>query len=56
VAELARQPWLQELLRNSMVAFEDVFFGHHALAPERFEGCWQNLDRFHQHLEQLAAS
>jgi hypothetical protein len=56
VAELAQQPWLQELLRHSMVAFEDVFFGHHALAPERFESCWQNLDRFHQHLEQLAAS
>ena len=56
VAELAQQPWLQELLRHSMVAFEDVFFGHHALAPERFDGCWQNLDRFHQHLEQLAAS
>jgi hypothetical protein len=56
VAELAQQPWLQELLRHSMVAFEDVFFGHHSLAPERFEGCWQSLDRFHQHLEQLAAS
>jgi hypothetical protein len=50
VAELSQQPTLQELLRHSMVAFEDVFFGQHRLDPERFEGCWQSLDRFHQHL------
>jgi hypothetical protein len=56
LAELAHQPPLQDILRHSMVAFEDVFFGHHPLAAERFEGCWQGLDRFHQHLEQLAAS
>jgi hypothetical protein len=56
VAELSQQPTLQELLRHSMVAFEDVFFGQHRLDPERFEGCWQSLDRFHQHLQHLAAS
>ncbi|MCL4201846.1 MAG: DUF4129 domain-containing protein [Pirellulaceae bacterium] len=56
VAELSQQPTLQELLRRSMVAFEDVFFGRHRLDPERFEGCWRSLESFHQHLQQLAAS
>ncbi len=53
LAELAAQPGLQQLLRLSMVAFEEVFFGKHRLTLERFEGCWQNLDTFHEDLQRL---
>ncbi len=53
LAELAAQPGLQQMLRHSMVAFEDVFFGKHRLTQERFEGFWQDLDRFHADLQQL---
>jgi hypothetical protein len=47
-----REIW--DLLRNSMVAFEDVFFGHHPLDRERFDGCWNRLDQFHEQLEAVA--
>jgi len=56
VAELAYQPFLQEILQRTMVAFEDVFFGHHRLDRERFEMCWRRLDDFHQRIQQLGAS
>lgn len=39
--ELRHQPALAEMLDVSMVAFEDVFFGSHTLARERFERCWR---------------
>jgi hypothetical protein len=53
LAELAAQPGLQQLLRPSMVAFEEVFFGKHRLTRDRFERCWQNLDTFHKDLQRL---
>jgi hypothetical protein len=40
------------LLRHTMLVFEDVFFGNHALERSRFESVWQELDTFHQGLEQ----
>lgn len=52
--EARSQPELGELLRGSMVAFEEVFFGHHVLDRERFEKCWRRLDEFHQELEPVA--
>lgn len=52
--ELNRQPRLQAILRETMLAFEDVFFGHHTLSPARFQHCWETLDEFHQRLEQPA--
>jgi hypothetical protein len=52
--ELSRQPRLQAILRQTMLAFEDVFFGHHSLSSSRFQQCWDNLDEFHQRLEQPA--
>ena len=55
LAELRRQPVFTELLRPTMLAFEDVFFGHHDLSPQRFQACWDDLDRFHQQLEQVAS-
>ncbi len=45
--EIRQQTDLRRLLRGTMVAFEDVFFGHHAIERERFESCWHQLDEFH---------
>jgi len=52
--EIFPQPDLRKALERSMVAFEDVFFGHHPLERERFESCWLRLDEFHEHVEQAA--
>jgi hypothetical protein len=44
--EIRRRGPLQSLVGQTMVAFEDVFFGAHPLAPARFESCWGRLDEF----------
>jgi hypothetical protein len=54
--EAGKSPQVRGLLERTMVAFEDVFFGHHDLDRERFEACWQGLDEFHRTLEQGAAA
>jgi hypothetical protein len=46
VREARAKPELSAILNNTMMAFEDVFFGHHPLDRERFEACWQELDAF----------
>jgi len=53
--EVRRRGDLFGLLRATMLAFEDVFFGNHALDRGRFESCWSGLDAFHQSLEQATA-
>lgn len=52
--ELRARPRLRELLHEMMLAFEEVFFGHHTLTRPRFDHCWAGLDEFHRQLEQLA--
>ncbi len=47
------RPLLKETLDQTMIAFEDVFFGHHELSRQQFEACWRRLDEFHQELEKL---
>jgi hypothetical protein len=37
---------LRLLVEQTMVAFEDVFFGDHPLSRARFEACWFELERF----------
>lgn len=37
---------LAGLLESTMVAFEDVFFGHHDLSRRRFEECWNSVGQF----------
>jgi hypothetical protein len=37
---------LRRLLEQTMVAFEDVFFGNRRLERARFESCWSRLDEF----------
>lgn len=48
VRELRPNQDLQRILEQTMVAFEDVFFGEHSLTGDRFEGCWTLLNSFHQ--------
>ncbi len=37
---------LRRLVEQTMVAFEDVFFGNRRLDRARFESCWSRLDEF----------
>jgi hypothetical protein len=43
---------LRKLVEQTMVAFEDVFFGNRQLRRDRFESCWARLEEF----ETLAAA
>ena len=52
--ELRSRREMKNLLEPTVVAFEDTFFGEHDLDRSRFESLWQNVDRFHQLLEQPA--
>ncbi len=51
--EARSRPALREILERTMIAFEDVFFGHHALSREDFEACYSRVEEFHAHLEKL---
>jgi hypothetical protein len=53
--EVRNEPFLANALSRTMVAFEDVFFGHHALDRTRFEACWREVDEFHRRLPTGAA-
>lgn len=44
--EVGRRFDLRRLVEITMVAFEDVFFGQHAIDRARFESCWAGMDRF----------
>ncbi|MHB8971475.1 MAG: DUF4129 domain-containing protein [Pirellulaceae bacterium] len=52
--ELRARPDLQDLLRDTMLVFEDAFFGHHPLSKLCFQQCWDKLDEFQRQLEQPA--
>jgi hypothetical protein len=52
--ELRARPGLRDVLRDTMLAFEEVFFGHHTLSRPQFEHCWAGLEEFHRRLEPLA--
>lgn len=49
--ELSTQTSLQEILRQSMLAFEDAYFGDHEISAERFQSCWGRLPEFHSLLQ-----
>ncbi len=51
--ELKHGP-LREILQQTMVAFEDSFFGNHRIERRRFETCWRQLGRFENLLEEAA--
>ncbi len=52
--EAGRRPPLARLLERSMVTFEGVFFGGHALDRATFEACWGQLPEFDALLAQEA--
>ena len=52
--ELQPRPDLRGMLERTMIAFEDVFFGHYVLDRAGFERCWERLDEFHQRLSEAA--
>lgn len=54
--ELQSRPDLRGLLERTMVAFEEVFFGHYPLNRDGFERCWERLDEFHQRLAESMVS
>ncbi|MFO7906997.1 MAG: DUF4129 domain-containing protein, partial [Pirellulaceae bacterium] len=55
LGELRRRPEFAALLGPTMRAFEDVFFGHHEISRERFQACWDDLDRLHRQLRETAS-
>jgi hypothetical protein len=56
LSELWERADVRAILERTMVAFEDVFFGHHDLDRARFETCWTRLDEFHQRIEEATAT
>ena len=44
--EVGRRAALGKLLQQTMVTFEDVFFGNHAIDRARCDRCWSKQDRF----------
>jgi hypothetical protein len=54
--ELQPRPELRGLVERTMVAFEEVFFGHYPLDRAGFERCWEQLDEFHQRLSEGGVS
>jgi hypothetical protein len=46
LGEIGRLAGLRRLLEQTMVVFEDVFFGNYPLDRNRFEACWSQQERF----------
>ncbi len=44
--ELGRRDAIKQILADTIVAFEDVFFGGRSIGQERFERCWNRLGEF----------
>ena len=44
--EVGRRTALKQLVEQTMVAFEDVFFGNQSIDRARFESCWTRLPEF----------
>jgi len=53
--ETRRAAPLDSILEPSMIAFEDVFFGHYELPAARFEACWSRLGEFQQAIQSRVA-
>jgi hypothetical protein len=52
--ELSARPEIYSIVAQTLVPFEDVFFGEHDLTRERFEACWNQVERFNRLVEQAA--
>lgn len=56
VREVGQRRELRLLVEQTMVAFEDVFFGDHELSRARFEACWFELERFDRLVREAIAA
>ncbi len=54
VRELRNSPRLQQLLGDTMFAFEDSFFGGRTISADRLDACLDRLDEFHSLIEASA--
>jgi hypothetical protein len=54
--EVGRSEMLRQLVGQTLVAFEDVFFGQHDIDRRRFEACWSRLPEFESLLAQGPSS
>ena len=54
--EVGQAEMLRQLVGQTLVAFEDVFFGHHDIDRRRFEACWSRLPEFESLLAQGPSS
>lgn len=48
--ELRSRPELRAIMEQTILAFEQVFFGRYKLEQARFLTCWNKLDDFHRQL------
>ena len=48
LGEVAVRPTLHGLVQQTMIAFEDVFFGGQTMPRARFESCFSQLDEFNR--------
>ena len=55
LSEIQQLTALPKIVAETMLAFEDVFFGQHDISKERFESCWFRLSDFSSHLEKANA-
>jgi hypothetical protein len=54
--EVRGLPTLVCIVSDTMIRFEEVFFGGHGLDRDQFESCWNRLDQFHGEVENAAAA
>ncbi|MCA9213517.1 MAG: hypothetical protein KDB27_10655 [Planctomycetales bacterium] len=54
--ELRHRGELRSILNQTMLTFEDVFFGHYTIDKARFESCWNQLDNFQRALETVPSA
>ena len=54
--EIGQVEVLRQLVGQTLVAFEDVFFGHHDIERQRFEACWSRMPEFESLLERESPS
>ena len=54
--EIHNEHLLADLLYQTIMVFEDVFFGDLPLERKRFELSWNRLDEFHQLVDQRTAA
>jgi hypothetical protein len=53
--EVSTRAGLRGMLEQTMIVFEDVFFGDHRLERDRFESVWNRLDEFDTLLDEASA-